>query len=335
MTGDTITIVRARGRRLSKRFLLNGELQGYDSVRTYDLHQRPVAGLDALQAVLTTIQHHPDCAVVRGAIADPARTRRVRRLVHRDPKTDDQPTLRELARRWVSLDFDGVPAPEGLDRRDLLACARVLLPALPEPWRTAELIVQATSSHLMKPGIRLRLWGWCDRPLSGDELRRWFRGVPVDPSGFGPAQVCYVAAPVFETGLTDPLSERLVRLPGASPIIVAPSAAALGPPPRPAAPAPGQSTAGGNRYAMTALARACGNIARQSEGNRHPTALSEAWSLARLVHAGLLSEAEVVRAVEGALRHTGKPDGEGEKIVAWAISQRGSAGSLPVMGMVQ
>ena len=57
--------------------------------------------------------------------------------------------------------------------------------------------------------------------------------------------------------------------------------------------------------------------------------MSEAWGLARLVRAGLLSEGEVTRAIEGALRHTGKPEGEGEAIVAWAVAQRLDSGNLP------
>lgn len=329
MSADSITVVRARGRRLAKVIQEDGEVQGYDLARTVDLHQRDVDGIDCLQAFLGTLQHQPDCAVVRGAILDPARTRGVRRLLHMDPKTGETPTLREVPRRWASLDFDGVPAPEGLDRHDLLACAQAVMPMLPPAWREAELIVQATSSHLLKTGIRIRLWGWCDRPLTGDEMRRWFLGIPVDVSGFRPAQVCYVAAPIFAAGQVDPLPERLVRLPGSRTVITAPSAAALAPPSRPASsPPPVPMADRGGRYAFTALARACGNISRQTEGSRHPTALFEAFGLARLVHAGLLDQGEVTRAIEGALRHTGKPEGEGEQIVAWAIAQRAS-GNLP------
>jgi len=33
--------------------------------------------------------------------------------------------------------------------------------------------------------------------------------------------------------------------------------------------------------------------------------------------------------VEGALQRTGKPEGEGKAIVAWAIAQRKDAGNVP------
>jgi hypothetical protein len=328
VSADTITILRAR-RRLAKLWKADGTSEGYEDAKHYDLHAEPVESLDALHGLLVELLPRPDCGVVRGAILDPARTQGVRRLVHADPETGDQPTLRDTAHHWLALDVDGVPLPAEVNPLDLAACARAVLPMLPEPVRDADLIVQATGSHGMKPGARLRLWGWFDRALTGAELKRWFRDGPVDASLFRPAQVNYTAAPVFAAGATDPLPERLVRLAGATPLILAPSAAALTPPQKPAEPAPRLNAASGSRYALAALTRACTNISRQGEGSRHPTAVSEALGLARLVNAGLLTQAEVTRAVDGALRQAGKPTGEGTAIVAWALSRRTDTGNLP------
>jgi hypothetical protein len=58
------------------------------------------------------------------------------------------------------------------------------------------------------------LWFWCDRPVTGAELRHWLRGAPVDPSVFGAAQPVYTATPVFAIGAADPLPHRLLLLPG-------------------------------------------------------------------------------------------------------------------------
>jgi hypothetical protein len=329
MSTDSITILRAR-RRLAKLWKADGTSEGYEDAKHYDLHSVPVDGLDALHGILVDLLHRPNCGVVRGAVLDPARTQGVRRLVHVDPETGDQPTLQDAAHHWLALDVDGVPLPAEVNPLDLASCARAVLPMLPEPVREAELIVQATGSHAMKPGARLRLWGWCDRALSGAELKRWFLDAPVDASLFRPAQVNYTAAPIFAAGATDPLPERLVRLAGTVPRIAAPSAAALTPPPKQQEPAPRLNAASGSRYALAALTRACSNIARQGEGSRHPTAVSEALGLARLVNAGLLTQAEVTRAVDGALRQAGKPDGEGTAIVAWALSRRTDTGNRPV-----
>jgi hypothetical protein len=332
MTPDTITILQAHGRRLTKLWKADGSSEGYDSAKHYDLYEVPVDSLDAMEGILHKLIHRPDCAVVRGAIANPEQTKRARRLMYPDPETGDAATLREGSHHWLSLDLDGVPLPAEIDRHDLAACVGAVLPMLPTPLHQAELIVQATASHIMKPGARLRLWGWCSRALSGAECRRWFQGVPVDASLFRAAQVNYTAAPIFAAGATDPLRSRIVRLPGQHRIIQAPSVAALAPVPRPAASNSSGSVSGGSRYALAALTRACGNIARQPEGTRHPTAVAEAWGLARLVKGGLLTESEVARAVDGALRSAGKPDGEGQAIVAWAVAQRSDTGNLPAGG---
>lgn len=332
MSADTITILQARGRRLAKLWKADGAGEGYDSPKRFNLHSVPVASLDELHELLAELLCRADCAVVRGGIADPERVQGVRRLVHADPETGDAATLCEAPRHWLSLDLDGVPLPETIDRLDLAACAAAVLPMLPESLQEADLIVQATGSHGIKPGARLRLWGWCNRPLSGNELRRWFKGVPVDASLFRPAQINYTAAPVFAPGIADPLPRRLLRVTGRRRTIQAPTAEALAPPSRPATPFQPSAPTNGSRYALAALTRACGNISRQGEGSRHPTAVSEAWGLARLVRAGLLTEQEVARAVDGALCGAGKPPGEGIAIVAWAVGQRQDTGNFSAGG---
>lgn len=330
MITDSITILRANGRCLAKRWHADGTSTGYDDAKRFSLHAEPITDLPMLGCLLANLSQRRDCAVVRGAIADPSRVRRERRLVHPDPETGDQPTLRDVPRRWLSLDLDGVPLPAGVDQRDLLACAQAVLPLLPVAVQQADLIVQATGSHGIKPGARLRIWGWCDRPLSGEECRRWFRGLPVDASLFRAAQLNYTAAPIFEAIAVDPLPQRLAWLPGQARSISAPSAAELAPPPPRTAGEPRKLNAeSSSRYALAALTSACTAIRRQSEGTRHPTAVSEAWGLARLVKAGLLTEGEVTRAIDGALQDVGKPEGEGAAIVAWAVAQRGDSGKLP------
>jgi hypothetical protein len=77
-----------------------------------------------------------------------------------------------------------------------------------------------------------------------------------------------------------------------------------------------------DNYALAALVRATGAVANAAVNNRHPTAVTEAWGLARLVANGLLTPSEVKKALDGALVMAGKPAGEGAAIAAWAIAQR-------------
>ena len=42
---------------------------------------------------------------------------------------------------------------------------------LPSAFAEAEGIVQASAGHGIKPDIRLRLWFWLDRPITGAEAK--------------------------------------------------------------------------------------------------------------------------------------------------------------------
>lgn len=227
---ETLTVLRAHGRRLAKAVRGDGSFEDYGLARTVDLAEVEVDGLDALEALLRRLDRRPDCCVVRGAIADPARVKGVRRLLHRDG--DDAPTLREVPRRWLALDFDSLPRPDWLDPTDLLGCACVAIEALPEEFRRVRFIVQATSGHGLKPGIRLRLWCWLSRPTTGAELKYWLREAPVDRSIFGAAQVIYTAAPIFLPGAFDPLPARIDVVPGDAELLVPPPRRLRPPKPR-------------------------------------------------------------------------------------------------------
>jgi len=329
MSPDTLTILRSRGRRLAKLIRPGPEIEGYDRARTYDISSVPFSGLFGLAEVLDGLLDLPDRCVVRGAIADRARTIGVRRLVHPDPETGDQPTLRDVPSRLVALDCDGLPAPEGLDLHDLDTCGEAAVAMMPEAFRGTACIVQATAGHALKPGLRLRLWFLLERGLTGVECQRWLRAVPgVDPSTLRAAQAIFTAAPVFEA-MADPLPQRLTIRPGAE-TVACPTSAELAPPPRPAAdPSRLVTDASRGAYVRSAMIRAATVISSAPVDSRHPTAVAEAWGLARFVVAGLMTADELVRLVDGALEQAGKPRGEGAKIGAWAAGQRTDAGNLP------
>ena len=328
MTADTITVVRARGRRLAKLALPDGTMCGYDNAFRHDLYTVALPDLTALATLLQRLLTRPECAVVRGVVLDLARTRGVRRLVHPDAKTGDLPTLREHPRRWLALDLDGLPLPPGTDRRDIVACGEAARAALPAAFCDVQAVAVASASHGIKPGLRLRWWCWCDRPVSGPELMRWFRGVAVDPAVFRPAQLIYTAAPLFAGGAADPLPKRLALLPGAEPVVRVPSPAALAPPPRPAlAPLPADAV-GGSRYALAALTNATCRVATAPVNARHYSIVAEARGLARFVAARLLTEGEVRRALSGAAELAGKTSDEADAVVTWALAHPSDA-ALP------
>jgi hypothetical protein len=209
---DTVTILRARSRRLAKTVNADGSITDFAHPHTFDLFEVHIDGLDALAALLSKLERRADCCVVRGAPADAARTRRVRRLLH--PHDGEDPTLRDVSRRWLALDCDSLRRPEWVEIDDLLACACTVIERLPSHFHRAAFIVQATAGHGLKRGIRLRLWCWLSRPTAGSELKYWLRHAPVDRSVFGAAQLIYTAAPLIAPVAFDPLSSRFALMPG-------------------------------------------------------------------------------------------------------------------------
>jgi hypothetical protein len=317
---DSITIVRARGRRLAKVIHADGTIEAYDAARTVDLVEIPIADLAALGRLLLRLEHRRDCCIVRGGIADPARVRGVRRLLHPDPDTGDAPTLRDVSRRWLPLDFDDLPRPGEITAPDLPACAGIAIEALPDAFREVQGIVQATASHGIVPGIRLRLWYWLDRPTTGAELKRWLRGAPIDTSVFGAAQVIYTAAPLFLPGAHDPLPTRIAVVSGSRPEVIVPPATALAPPPRKPPAMPKVDARGAGRYGFGALRSGVVCVARATTGTRHQSLLSEARGLARLVATGLLREDSVRTALVRAAGMAGLEEAEAEAVVAWGLA---------------
>jgi hypothetical protein len=316
---DTITIIRARGgKRLAKLIRADGTIADYDSAYRYDLIERPVPDLNAVATLLRQLMCRPDCAVVRGVVPDAARSANVRRLAFRDDKTGDEPTLADVPRMWLALDMEGIPRPQDVPATDLVRCASEAIQRLPKAFHGVECIAQATAGHGIKPGCRVRLWYWLERPTAGPELKHWLRGKPADPSVFRTAQPIYTAAPVFERGAKDHLPERMVLIPGTATVAV-PSSEALQPPPRPKRELPKASEGSANRFAWAALRNATARIRQADVGRRHDTILHETLALARFVSAGLLSRSDVTTAVHGAGDEAGKPEAEIEAVIAWAF----------------
>jgi hypothetical protein len=324
---DTITVLRcARGLRLAK-LKRGGALIDYDSTRTFDAWTANVSNLQELNNLIERLIENRRLCVVRGELVAGASAKGIRRLVHRDPETDDAPTLRDVPRQWLALDIEGVERPSGLDLADLTACARFALSHLPNAFRSVACVVQATAGHGIKPDLRLRLWFWLSRPTHGAELSRWLRGSPADPSVFRAAQIIYTARPIFEE-CEDHLSVRLARLDGAA-VVQVPSVANLAPPaPAPQRPVPSSESPGASKYAWTALRNAVARVVAAPVDSRHVTCLSQARSLARLVGPGLINGRDIQSAMGEALFQAGKTREEGEAIAIWALAHP-SIASLP------
>jgi hypothetical protein len=324
---DAITILRcAKNLRLAKT-VYPDKIEDYGTARTYDGWTSSINDLDEIEVLLNRLIRNPRLCVVRGELVDAPHSTGIRRLVHPDTETGDQPTLRDVPRQWLAIDAEGIERPPGLDLSDLPACARAALQRLPAAFRGAHCLIQATAGHGIKPDLRLRLWFWLSRPASGAELKRWLKGAPADPSIFAAAQIIYTAAPIFEN-CSDHLPYRLARIPGTAAVQVPPNEELA--PPRVVEPArlPKPSDENASRYAWAALRNAAARVAGAAISSRHPTCLQQTRSLARLVEKGLLTAADVKDAMAEALYQAGKTREEGIAIATWGLAHP-AASPLP------
>ncbi len=321
--GCSLTIaVAAHGGRLAKLWKLDGTCQPYDTVRTFNLHPHPVADLGALAETLRGLLPLRYACILRGATVNGEIMKQVRRLLHPDQKTGDAPTLREVPRRWVALDLDDIPLPDGTDPQDLAACAAAVRRYLPHAFRDAAAIICATASHGIKPGARLRWWAWLSRSATGAELEQWFAGFPVDVSTFRPVQPIYTAKPLFAAGREDPIPERLLVLRGAREVVQVPPPMTLRAVKveKPAvSPSLGEFRGDGTA-AMKHVQR---TIAAAPINTRHDTAKRMAAFLANLVREGKLTAAEAISAIEDGIEAAGKDRAEGEALAKWALDHNG------------
>jgi hypothetical protein len=107
----------------------------------------------------------------------------------------------------VDLAGDGDPAP--IDpARDWAIVIRAAVVTLPAEFHDVSTYWQMTSSAGIKPGIQLRLWYRCDRPVEDAESKRWLEASPIDTSLYCANTPHYTAAPIFDPPELDPVPLR-------------------------------------------------------------------------------------------------------------------------------
>jgi hypothetical protein len=318
---DTITILKcAPGLRLAKLIKADGSIEPYNQTRHFDIAEVKLSGLDRLAEILRYLLPRPDLCVVRGAVADPDRTRHVRRLLYPDIETGDSPTIRDTDHFWIGLDVEGVARPDDVDAADLAACARLAIGLLPGEFHDARCLIQASASHALKAGCRLRLWFWASRPVSGSELGYWMRRSPVDNCLFRPAQITYTAAPIFQTGV-DHLPCRLAEIPGDATVEV-PAPADLRPPAAADRPATARVRPS-DTSAERIIARSLFKVATAGMGEKHYSLRAAARTIGGLIDQAGISRSEATAALMDAVRRAGGADIDDRNAsatIAWGLT---------------
>ncbi len=229
----------------------------------------PVSDLSTFASALVTLIDQPNWYLVRGEPKEGVELANMRRS-HVEPDA----TLIEKPRRWVLLDLDKVmlelkPEDFAADPRRYAIAARAMLPPV---FRTVACWYQATGSAGVKPGARLRLGFWLDRPVSSQEWRQWAASwdVEVDKSLFTASQPHYTAKPVFLEGAIDPVPQgRYGLLEGATEAVAVPLLVSDRP------------ELDAAQAALTAAAR---RLAKTPEGERNTALNRTAFALGRRFH---------------------------------------------------
>lgn len=175
-----------------------------------------IGGFSALEAALNRLTRQPYAFVIRGAPLPDTNRNYTRRLIH-ERKNGVAPTFAGTARHWFAIDIDHVTAPPLTDvTTDPAGAIDHLIRLLPPDLHDASCWWQFTSSQGL-PGheetLSARLWYWNRTPLDDAALKRWAAaanrdGKIVDPALYSGVQPHYVAAPIFEEGMADPVPRR-------------------------------------------------------------------------------------------------------------------------------
>jgi hypothetical protein len=184
------------------------------TVTTVDL-----TGFGQLCRCLDTLTGRPFMFVIRGEMLPGADGKKTRRLVHPDPETGEVATFEPAARTWFAVDIDKVKKPVAIDPvTDPEGAIEHLIGLLPPELHDASCWWQLTCSQSL-PGneetLSARLWFWLAEPLDDASLTRWARATNksaghklIDDSLYRAIQPHYVANPIFEDGMRDPLPRR-------------------------------------------------------------------------------------------------------------------------------
>jgi hypothetical protein len=189
-------------------------MEKFFSVTTVDL-----TDFGPLCRCLDTLTARPFMFAIRGNPLPDADRKKTRRLVHYDSEAGEGATFEPVARNWFAVDIDKVKKPVVIDPiSDPEGAIEYLIGLLPPELHDASCWWQFTCSQSL-PGnedtLSARLWFWLAEPLDDASLTRWARATNksagyklIDDSIYRAIQPHYVANPLFEDGMRDPLPRR-------------------------------------------------------------------------------------------------------------------------------
>lgn len=224
--------------RLTKKWLSDGAIAGYDAGALFSYRQAKVTGIKELSEVLTSLEDDPLTAIVR------AERKPIKDIsdITRSGKTADKPEKAipwdGVVRHWgecfnalpyhfILIDVDNF-RPEGIDpvRDPEAAALQYISRVLPDEFQGVSFHWQLSSSagHTDNVGVlKAHVWFWLKTTYTSRELKVWadelnrklvkdisppLEHKPVDTSPYKLNQFHYTANPLFDEGVTDPVPLR-------------------------------------------------------------------------------------------------------------------------------
>lgn len=222
----SITIGRAvDGSVLRKRILSVDplEIEAAADAYMWCFSDAKVRDLHALWRLLDGLAQRADRCVFWDAIADDCSGVECRRKAKGEDATLVEPD--GGGREWFAIDFDSVEVPAAIEAAGYERCAAWLAGQLSFVGDDTGYVWQATGSAGFKPGVRLRMWLWCDGVVDRASLKAWAEAADpalcVDASLYGRARVIFTADPELAEGIADPLDGVRLGLVEGSPVSAA------------------------------------------------------------------------------------------------------------------
>jgi hypothetical protein len=191
----------------------------YGNETHFQIKQVELSGFSHLCKCLDTLTRRPFSFVIRGEPLPHTDLNHTRRVNHANPDKGYPAAFTEGPRHWFAIDLDRIKRPVAIDPvTDPEGTIEYLIGLLPPELHDASCWWQFTCCQNL-PGyedtLSARLWFWSHDPLDGAALTRWARAANkaasfrlIDDSLYRVVQVHYVAAPIFEDGMRDPLPVR-------------------------------------------------------------------------------------------------------------------------------
>ena len=312
-TGDSnaidnfVTVCEAIGGVLTKTNFANGNQKSYDHVKFFNLEEISISNLYDLYCLSIGMLTQHNCCFIRARIKDEAKTQHVVRKCN-----GDEATLILQNQNWVPLDIDWSYPATGNIKED----AQTAILALPAIFHGVDYFAVASASYGFKPGIRMRLFFWCQYPVSNLDIKKCLADHKkiADPAIYNPIQPIYTSEPIG----VNPVKNRIVWKKSLfdKPLLITIS--------------DHQNIRGAaeiwytkNRAEMNKV-KHLERIGMLTHGERHPGLITEGLPLGKLIGQGHFERETIIDEVMDLLddQWTGKRDPKKDReTITWAIDK--------------